>query len=75
LLICTLFFFKWLVKPKKNISNNVETPHNTINSIVARTPISKSLKICFETNAYNEENLENTIIDPKIGKYLGDKNL
>jgi len=46
-----------------------------MNNIVPITPIPKSPKICFETNAYNEEKLENTIIDPKIGKYLGDKNL
>jgi len=69
------FFFKCLVKPKNNISNKVETPHNRIKSIVLSIPISKSPKICFETNTYNEEKLENTIIDPKIGKYLGDKNL
>lgn len=69
------FFFKCLVNPKNNISNKVETPHNIINNIVTSTPISKSLKICFETSTYNEEKLENTTIDPKIGKYLGDKNL
>jgi len=69
------FFFKCLVKPKNNISNTVEIPHNKINSMVASTPISKSPKMCFETNTYSEEKLENTIIDPRIGKYLGDKNL
>jgi len=36
------FFFKCLVKPKKSISNNVETPHNIINNMVPITPISKS---------------------------------
>jgi hypothetical protein len=63
------------VNPKNNISNKVETPHNVINNTVPITPISNSPKICFETNTYNEENPENTIMDPKIGKYLGDKNL
>jgi len=69
------FFFKCLVYPKNSISNNVETPHSKINNIVASTPIPNSPEICLETSMYNEENLENTNIDPKIGKYLGDRNL
>jgi hypothetical protein len=46
-----------------------------MNNIVVSIPILKRLKICFETNTYSDENPENTTIDPKTGKYLGDKNL